>query len=195
METVTAKEIQADFMKSISVDVSIEDLEIVRKMGYIQLAPKELQDKFLGRKIIHTNRVNKLVSKYGLASGRLERFTGFIPQKNLIEISNFEKQYPYRNFHSVKRNFLRGVSTDWHVLEKESDYKEVRESYRSFDYWIIAPHQDMITDEDLKSNVLRDDPIVVASLITQSGYGGWNVIVTAWGDEANIEEFQNPLNN
>jgi hypothetical protein len=196
METATAKIIQADFMKGISTIHSSEEIKVLTEIGYNQVVPQELQDKFIGRKILHHNRIVKLCSKYGLVCGRMQTFTDFIPQRNISEVLNFSKQYNYNNFYSVDRGHLFGKKEVWRKLERTTDYKEVRNIYPSFEYYIAAPSTMIVSDKERSNSpFLPDDPIVFASLNIQSEFGGWNVIVTAWGDEANIEEFQNPLNN
>lgn len=196
METITAKQIQADFMLSETSTLTVEDQNRLSSIGYIQMVPEKLQAKFPLRKIIHDNRAGKLIEKYGLAISKLDRFVDFIPEKNIKELLEFDKQFDYYNFYERDGVFRK---TGWHTIERPATYKNVSNLWKSHEYLIIAAKEMILPEPQrapLPTTIQRiKDPIIIASMISQSGYNGWNVIVTAWGDEANIEEFQNPANN
>ncbi|MFC1535788.1 hypothetical protein ACFL4H_00310 [Candidatus Neomarinimicrobiota bacterium] len=121
-------------------------------------------DKYPGYLFLIERDVNEILEKYDLYEAKSDNYIGQIPPENQQEIIAFTK------------------------LVDENDF--VKRSYGSEDanYTIIAPQKDFssILKRDGKSRKLIKlpvvDPIVLANL-----HGG-HLVVSKWGDEADIPE-------
>ncbi len=76
-----------------------EQKEVAKKRESSETLAKalcELSVKYPGLKFITKDEVMLICEKYNLVLGNVEQFTGFVPEKNLREISDFYKNYNFR---------------------------------------------------------------------------------------------------
>jgi len=201
MKTVSAEVIHRDlYSKCISPNVN--NLSLYRDIG-MGIKASEIVGAitFPHLKQILFRDVVKICKKYNLVVAPIERFTGQIPNKNLIDVSEFIKRYQmfcYRTWSlfngddekviSIKNKIeAERAHKKFHWCKMKSD--EVKPKYSLF---ICAPKDQLILkkNERVKGNkIITDDPIVLA-LETFKKYRDEPVdadimtIVTAWGIEA-----------
>jgi hypothetical protein len=156
METVTAKQIHSDFdnaseilyrvslnsIKEANVLRSVEKSNRLKKLGFssssevIESVNKETlplyyRRKYPFHKFITREQLEELCEKYGLIYAEATRYTGVIPEKNLLEIENAKTIEEVDKFDGG------------HLLEEEDD--EIRRSYKER----IRDKRDVLSPEHL----------------------------------------------
>ena len=144
-------------------------------------------------KFIQEPQVSELCEKYGLIFGPVQRYTGFVPEKNLIEIDEFkevkdvDKMWAANEYRYTKIKF-----SDWKKLDQVQ-----KKHYTLLDknrLMICAPKKDFdtrgykVVDYKLEVEPVPD-PVVLHTV--REGF----LIVTAWGDEASDPMVRNEIFN
>lgn len=153
-------------------------------------------------KFILNEDLDELIKRFGLLLGESKDYIGNIPSQNRKDILNFiptsvvvQRQGSRGNswFKSyyTKKDFS---DRDWnHMLEGGYSYKEGSETYRiQKEFKIVAPASmfklegKQIVDGKIQDipKPMADDPVVL--FVVDDGY----IIVSKWGPEAEIAEFQ-----
>ena len=169
--------------KSDLINISKEQSELINKYKL----------NYPLNKFITEKQVKAICRKYNLICGEVSKYKGFVPEKNLLEISNFkgikEEDITYYE-HSGKGK--KEISKD--------EYDSYYSSYSMFVNYvkgdvlsICAPVKDMdtrgmkIVDGYKLQNI--PDPVVLHPI--KGGY----LILTAWGDEASDPNVVNEILN
>lgn len=195
----TVREIHKAFIKDVQNKVlDAESLSIYKEIGMdrrVKNAENDIKIPHLKR--IYFRDVEKICKKYRLAIGRLDSFTGHIPEKNLIQIHQFCKKYV--RFY-VKEDFIiRSKTTEFMTRKEAVAFRDKTKFFRfgydriesTYTLFICAPKKDMLEDLiETKKSLKLDDPIVLAIpsddlWMTHPKDDATCYIVTAWGDEAN----------
>jgi len=164
-------------------------------------------------KFITEEQVKAICYKYNLVCGDVDRFKGFVPEKNLRQIEKFSLKCndiiiyeTYDNGTNIYTSYKVDVLKKHHskLLETDESFvlkiKEGKIKPSSGRYLIGGPLQICapIKDMDISNLTLKDgyklekhipDPVVL-----QSVNGGY-LILTAWGDEASDPLVVNEINN
>ena len=151
-------------------------------------------------KVVSYWQVMGICEKYGLYLGRSERFIGDIPSKNVEDIKWFEK-YREKN--------IPAVDIDKEVPLSSQIIHPLDQTVKSADYYMVAPKNDFdlrgagivgkeIYNREHKSFIKLfrtrlQDPVVLCPVV--NSHSLFFYIVTKWGAEADIKEFQNPKDN
>lgn len=182
-------------------------LEIKRTQESKAQAIISMQKLFPTHKYITEEAVKTICKKYNLVFGTISQYTGFVPKKNLDEISTFYQLYPdYQYDYWERYGYDRGRSGSYPISKHSFDIAVAKQaqllsSDKSSDYnWsvndrpsklfksskvlnICAPLKDMNTQGHKLDGhkLVKDipDPVVLLPVST----GGY-IIITAWGDEA-----------
>lgn len=185
------KEKQADkarrllsFGFSVTKDV-VESAEFLVKKQIAELIERySISHPF--NKVIHEVDVKSICDKYNLLRGELNRFKGFVPEKNLQEIERFKYPDGFHVFEDWYGGENRRFKTHNEALKyKEQQEKESTSKYviqaPSYKLRICAPVKDMVvySTDHVVDRVIVPDPVVLYPIEK----GCW-LIVTAWGDEA-----------
>jgi hypothetical protein len=144
-------------------------------------------------KVITDDQIKTICNKYGLIMGSVDRFKGFVPEKNLRDMESFkvptEKEYPVPD--EPQQPFIPGKSSLSDLIRGfripssliYSDFIRSEFSPAKDSFSICAPQKDMHINswERVEDNkiVHVPDPVVLYP-IENNCY----LIVTAWGDEA-----------
>lgn len=134
-------------------------------------------------KFITWNNVKSIAKKYDLILGDAKDFIGFMPERNLTDIENFNKEY-------VLDKDREYISFGMYIDRRKATYEEFLQHtdhvghymQLSQDFRIVAPEKDFdtrgkrIVDREL---VAIPDPVVLFPIRDGA------LIITAWGDEAN----------
>lgn len=161
--------------------------------------------KYPAYKFITEESVKKICQKYGLVYGKIDRYIGTVPDKNLKHMEDFKiseddecylfKEYYYGN--RIKEEFIN-IKEYKHLSNNNINVFDRNITFSKLPLEIAAP----ITDFNLESHEVKDfkisktpvpDPVVLKPVIfnTQKYY----LIVTAWGDEASDELVLNSNHN
>jgi len=155
-------------------------------------------------KFITEEQVKTICHKYNLVCGDVERFKGFVPEKNLKDIENFklkEEDFTYQqgNWNSwsmewrykriTREEFLsRTTSKVWNT---DKEYKFITGEPLK----ICAPIKDMDNKGlDLVDGYKLEKKHIPDPVVLQPVNGGY-LILTAWGDEASDPLVVNEINN
>jgi hypothetical protein len=177
------KEVESGQKIIQKVELSKEQVELIKY--YNKEYPKN--------KFITEAQVMEICHKYNLVCGNVDRFKGFVPEKNLIDIENFKVKgqdlswfYNYGgNTPNTVENLMKrwGHPYDYFVNSRNIENRKCFQQ-TNITLKICAPIKDM----DISGLTLKDgyrlekhipDPVVL-----QPVKGGY-LVVTAWGDEAN----------
>jgi len=144
-------------------------------------------------KFITEQQVKAICQKYSLVFGGVNRFKGFVPEKNLKEIENFklkESEFSY---------YRRNIYSDSLYITTKQNYMSYKKDYPSewimkeIDLSICAPIKDMDTSNMYITDGYKlqhiPDPVVL-----QKVKGGF-LVVTKWGIEAEDPILLNEINN
>jgi len=173
--------------------------EVVRTEKEMQSA-LYYKSKYPLNKFITTDEVRRICEKYGLACASVERFRGFVPEKNLLEIERFKG---VEDVDAVKTVYSIGIHSKY-IGEKLNDDGESAGRYNNLykseeiekPLRICAPRKDMDltnleTEDGYFFETKKDipDPVVIKDV-----KGGF-LIITAWGPEASDPLVVNEINN
>jgi len=141
--------------------VEVKHLTEAKKLAKDTIELLELYKKeYPNHKFITHSQVKDICIKYGLVFGNAEWFIGDIPEKNKIDIANFELKEEHKD------QFRRGVK----VVGDKEQFETRGNSLTLNEGWELKP--------------VPDDPIVLHPI--QGGY----LVVTKWGKEEDIEELK-----
>ncbi len=152
--------------------------------------------KYVLYKYISESGVREICQKYNLVVGRLNDYTGFVPEKNLEEISKFKiDTTDYGDYVSAatwSEEMSRSVwftTTAGGMVTYDSDgrrftqprSRKKKDKEKTLNFSIAAPLNTMQVSPgyEVVENKIIYDPVVLAP-VEKGGY----LIVTAWGDEA-----------
>lgn len=172
---------------------------------------KHYQFRYPNYKFITEEQVKTICHKYNLVCGRIDKYKGFIPDKNLQEAELFmtkiKEEDMGKDIWSVGKglitSFLGSYSDNsWDENDDGGklanvNYREYKCSYRNAKMKICAPIADMdMTKMELEDGYKMQEvkPIVPDPIILQSVNGGY-LIVTKWGDEASDDIVVNHKDN
>lgn len=213
-EFMTASDILLGEIKSTLGEAGVERAALLDKCGFYgtrefnsskdALSKKTfLQDNMLAYpnyKIITEDDVKRICQKYGLILCGAEKYTGFVPVKNMREISEFIDKYKKDIYYiKVDGKWSGGVSREIY----ENHNGERHTCKESLSLMICAPHRDIdTTGMKLSGHKAHyPDPVVLMPINFQRNYqtgepsADGYVIITAWGDEASDELVVNERNN
>jgi hypothetical protein len=181
-------------------------------------ALSEMNFKYPKYKFITQEMADEICKKYNLVIGDISLYTGFVPEKNLKDIEEFDKQDNDLSNYYLSTNFMYGSASIRELTREEyqehvDDDERINNLYiksgattrmRDVGYSklkrpleIAAPIKDMDTmGYKLEGNKLKmeiPDPVILAP-IKIKGIDLY-CIVTAWGDEASDEIVVNQKNN
>ncbi len=136
-------------------------------------------------KFITEEQVKTICHKYNLVHGDVDRFKGFVPEKNLREIENFklkENDFQYFRNHRFSNNDSIISKKTYEYLKNSNDSYSVYK--KEINLSICAPIKDMNTSGlELSEGYKLQAKIIPDPVVLQSVKGGY-LILTAWGDEA-----------
>lgn len=172
-------------------------------------------------KFITEEQVKSICYKYNLVCGDVDRFKGFVPEKNLRQIESFK----LKDNDKVKY-MVTGINGEFYI--SKDDIKENIQNYLNqfFDTYvefssgdinvkggdakfgrnakvkkespklkICAPIKDMdISGLELKDGYKLEKKFIPDPVVLQPVKGGY-LILTAWGDEASDPLVVNEINN
>lgn len=168
-------------------------------------------------KFITETEVKKLCEKYSLLLGEASKYTGDMPEKNLIDVENFKlkkedwiKRYSHSSlmsyFESAINDYISGSSNLQHriaygvdpysvTMPQRSPSSTKEEDTEQPKFKICAPKEDFNTlGYEIKDGYkLVYDPIVLQP-VYKNGIEGY-LIITAWGDESSDEIVVNETMN
>lgn len=147
--------------------------------------------RYPNHKLIHSTHAEQICSKYGLFCGKLDKYIGQIPNKNLKELEDFKLNVAphytidYGFWGGQKKTYYKNLSE---IRNKKSTEKRLVLMAGQFS--ICAPEKDFISGS---RHILVDDPIILFSEYPRDYCYSSNmfVIVTAWGEEAKDEKVFN----
>lgn len=210
MKKITVAEIHADFKSAVNMMVTkSETLNKLKEAGFSKKVEvnNHLSDvliKYPNHKMIYDDQVKILCKKYSLVRADIDRYIGYIPEKNLNEILEFKKRLKYIVIWDsfclrlygphLKSRFKIFSSRE----EAESfNRKKQGRIHEDHKFYIICPAKDLHLEkgEKIKNDeIVVEDPIVLAKPIWNDEWfihNEYNIIVTAWGDEAQDENVFN----
>jgi hypothetical protein len=131
-------------------------------------------------KFITEDSVKTLCEKYGLIYGPIDRYTGTIPEKNLIEMENFKIDDVDRCY-TGGRDVINNHIT-YHSLEESRHRPSV---LKKAPLEMVAPISEFNTEGMKVKNyeLMPLDPIVLEAVFFEGKKSGY-LIQTAWGVEA-----------
>ena len=153
------------------------------------------QQNYPFNKFITEEQVKTICHKYNLVCGDVDRFKGFVPEKNVNEIANFKlkdkdciKEYTFGDNFMTEENLKRNSWWDelHERLVKEGNSSTNRRKCRNItsSLQICAPVKDMdISGLELKEGYKLEKKHIPDPVVLQPVKGGY-LILTAWGDEA-----------
>jgi hypothetical protein len=139
-------------------------------------------------KFIDEKEVKRICQKYNLLQTGVASYTGFVPEKNLLEMEAFvlrEEDYKYFCDYGYDMRFASEISyEEYQTRDKHPNYRYAVEQSH---FEICAPEKDLYTEGAIKKGhrLVYPDPVVL-----QPVRGGY-LIVTAWGEEASDESVVN----
>lgn len=169
-----------------------EDKEsLIRAINYFSF-------KYPMYKFITEESVKFICEKYGLIYGSVEHYTGTVPDKNLKEIENSKINDKDKAY--IRINTFNQATKDYVSFEKFTNNKDysVLFSYTTAPLEIAAPKSDFdLTGLKIEnyqiSKAIIPDPVVMQPVFYEGKK--YNLIITAWGDEASDELVKNPKHN
>lgn len=198
------KQDKAMRLRKLGFDNAEQAVKVNDKLEYYQ-------NKYPLYRYITKKQVVKLCKKYNLVHGKLHEYVGFVPEKNLKEMENFQvnNEDLYEFEQAYKDDYYGGIN--WYTVKKEKVPNSLilklmadpSKSYRrSFlhdrvrvtkkQFSICAPIEqfDMVNKEvNDKNEIVMLDPVVLFPV--DDGY----LIVTAWGNEASDPDVVNSKMN
>lgn len=157
--------------------MSKEQIELVRYY----------QQNYPFNKFINEKQVKEICHKYNLVCGDVNRFMGFVPEKNMEEIVNFKlKSNDVLKIICSKKTFGSNIGEIF--KDKGERYYDFPNIYKLTEenspLQICAPIKDMdISGLELKEGYKLEKKFIPDPIVLQPVKGGY-LILTAWGDEA-----------
>jgi len=160
-------------------------------------------------KFITEDQVKNICHKWNLVCGEVNRFKGFVPEKNLKEIENFViknndsdvylyafgSQF-YTESECIELGYWERNFDEYTSYKKDpQNTKSTRFQIKSSTLQICAPVKDMdIRGLELVEGYKLQKKHIPDPVVLQPVKGGY-LILTAWGDEASDENVVNSINN
>lgn len=148
---------------------------------------KYYQQNYPFNKFINEKQVKEICHKYNLVCGDVNRFMGFVPEKNMEEIVNFKlKSNDVLKIICSKKTFGSNIGEIF--KDKGERYYDFPNIYKLTEenspLQICAPIKDMdISGLELKEGYKLEKKFIPDPVVLQPVKGGY-LILTAWGDEA-----------
>jgi hypothetical protein len=145
-------------------------------------------------KFITPDAALAICEKYNLVIGDVDRFKGFVPEKNLNQIERF-----FEVENEANTFYYRRYRSGWHQYEvNEKEYKTHASKKDDFEYsyykmrrglLIAAPISQMNTKNAKLVNRILVNEVPDPVVMTEVSHGDVKLycIITAWGDEASDE--------
>ncbi len=149
-------------------------------------------------KFITAEQVQTICRKYGLVCAGIERYEGFVPEKNLRDVEKFKvdkRDVPFKiKSIGISDRWIGEVLNDngesadrWGSLyKKEKHYESMQ---------ICAPKKQMNLSGLTNTGAIYTEKIDVPDPVVLQPVKGGYLIVTAWGDEASDPIVVNENNN
>jgi len=147
------------------------------------------------QKFITEEGVKSICAKYNLVYSTVDRYEGFVPEKNLKEIENFKIRYEDLAYEKISRRSGSVEFINYRDMDKiPKDFFNISRAKLE----IAAPLKDFNQQQlNLKKFKLSEreveDPVVLQPVVFK-GVKHY-LILTAWGDEASDELVLNHINN
>lgn len=156
--------------------------------------------KYPNYKFITEDSVRTICSKYGLVYGEISKYTGSVPDKNLLQMEQFkikdeDQCYRKRESYSGRMINMVFINHKEFLLEQHTSNNYNYSHYIEFDkssLEIAAPVSDFnMTNQEIKNFNISEkqipiqDPIVLQPVIYNRKK--YYLIVTAWGEESSDE--------
>lgn len=160
--------------------------EQIELLAYYQL-------NYPNNKFITEEQVKTICHKYNLVCGDVNRFKGFVPEKNLKEIEKFKLKgddgkeivYKYGSTIQTLEEWYTQHTKPWVDRNVVVDGRKSLGASKSFQ--ICAPIKDMdISGLELEEGYKLKKKLIPDPVVLQPVKGGY-LILTAWGDEASDE--------
>ena len=199
--------LQKEEQKHTQIQTTIKQNKLIKDVNSYYM------EKYQNHTIIPLSDLTKILKKYDLFSGNTEYYNKLIPQKNLIEMEEFWKNSDHNPFGVFDLNNLselevRDIASIDCVKEERGTWGEPKKLYaKKSDLQIIAPLDEFTlssTEKVIGNFIVHDyewdeknvkipqplnlDPIVWIP-IKYPAYGGAALIITQWGPEADLPEF------
>lgn len=187
-------------------------LELKKQKEELSVALEYFSTKYPQYKFISTEMAEAICKKYDLVLGEVGQYTGFVPEKNLAQITKFFEVENDINVQYVRRlahSFMSWQPTTKDYYEKHIESEKMRKElgyitcYHEFvqkiqsQLSICAPLKDMKTDGyKLHGRIFKreiPDPVVLAPV--KHGNIDLYCIITAWGTESTDENVVNEKMN
>lgn len=201
MKNVSAEVIH-DELYSKCISQNDNHLSLYKEIGMkVKTSTIESSIVFPHLKQILFRDVTKVCKKYNLVIAPIERFTGQVPNKNLLDVAGFLRRYQMYGYKTWSlfnddnestifmkdRNDAETAHKKIHWGKMKSD--EVEPKYSLF---ICAPKDQLIIRDNEKIKgykIVTDDPIILAvetfrKYRKEPSKDDVMIIVTAWGEEA-----------
>lgn len=189
---------------------------LTKKVGIIGESNKEVQANFDLKseiKLLRLRIPNKMLSlaqlyfildKYDLFIGKASRFIGTIPEKNSLDLLSFDKWRKESLCVNFQSNSLSKplheieVQIGYLVVAPKSDFNLKKSTIcvnQILDYTPkkLGDFIDEARKERIERNIKLRDPVILLPRLIKGTM--FFFIVTKWGDEAELDEFQNPKDN
>lgn len=164
------------------------------------------QQKYPHYKFIDDEGITRICKKYGLIHAPCHRYTGIVPEKNIMEMESFKINDDDICWQETTYAYHRSEITFISKSEGEQKVKECKKMCPSTrDSWVqpgtrsmAAPRKDfdltgMHIDTDGITAVNIPDPVVFEPVVFEGNK--YYLISTAWGDEASDEDVVNHIMN
>ncbi len=148
-------------------------------------------------KFIRESDVRKICAKYGLIQGPTHKYKGFIPMKNLEEISSFKMPKEEDCAYVIRKNSWKHEDVSFIDVQTyitlSQENKNRCKLVDKKDFIICAPMDDfdLVDYEVVGDKMVKKVPDPVVLCPVRMGY----LIVTAWGDESQDPLVLNEKNN
>ena len=203
------------FVQSKEVITSEKELTRKKELNLLKDRIKYYHDHYPLYKFITESSVKELCNKYGLVYGKASQFVGFVPEKNLREMENFEIDPTDMLYIDTQRgmwgninapisyiaaiNFcraeVRNVSKSKTTMEERLQKAFNKRFVPIVEFQVAAPKTDFrISDrEEIKDHRIVEKPIPDPVILfpVMDGF----LIVTAWGPEASDPLVVNEIHN
>lgn len=196
MYTEITKNIHAEFNNACEkFTTAPDDIPKIGMLVHHKIA--EYKKRYPLHKIITKNKVIMICKKYELVLGAMERFAGYIPEKNMAELRVFPSYTIYYRVADCDYDTLyeaeKASREHRNTFGFKTNPKIVEKKHSGSFYVCAAKNEFILRDEDVDLTI-NTDPIILFCPARD-----WNkdvfIIVTAWGEEASDENIRNEKMN
>lgn len=172
-----------------------QKIEDVEKLDKLAKKIKYYKEKYPGQKFITEEKLNFICKKYGLVIGIPRDFIGNIPPKNRKEMIDFKLNDSNYKYTKTYIDFIGNKETEITEEEYEKQMKRIDKtpllglheycSKKSNLSVVATPDLFNLEDKIISNYRIKDkDPIILYPV--SGGY----LIISKWGNEANIEDIK-----